>query len=54
MSVGIQVPYIVCIDHVVVHPAVCEHVEEMLIEKLKNELKSRVKEIKFKDLANIK
>ena len=28
--------------------------EEMLIEKLKNELKSRVKEIKFKDLANIK
>ncbi len=28
--------------------------EELLIEKLKNELKSRVKEIKFKDLANIK
>ncbi len=28
--------------------------EELLIEKLKNELKSKVKEIKFKDLANIK
>ena len=25
--------------------------EELLIEKLKNELKSKVKEIKFKDLA---
>ena len=28
--------------------------EELLIEKLKSELKSKVKEIKFKDLANIK
>ena len=28
--------------------------EELLIEKLKNELKSKVKEIKFKDLANTK